>query len=73
MGSKCIYCFEYLSDSIDELTKSFNERLQMELDIENEFDSPSDDDVSLEQAERIEHNNNKDIDKELAEKISGIK
>ena len=45
----------------------------MELDIENEFDSPSDDDVSLEQAERIEHNNNKDIDKELAEKISGIK
>ena len=43
----------------------------MELDIENEFDSPSDDDVSLEQAERIEHNNNKD--KELAEIISGIK
>jgi hypothetical protein len=46
----------------------------MESDIENEFDSPLVDDISLEQAERIEHNNNKDIDsKELAETISGIK
>ncbi|CAI2194961.1 8269_t:CDS:1, partial [Funneliformis geosporum] len=60
-----IYCFEYLSSSIDELIKLFNECLQMESDIENELDSPFVDDISLEQAERIEHYNNKDIDKEL--------
>jgi hypothetical protein len=35
----------------------------MESDIENEFDFPSADDISLEQAERVEYNNNKDIDK----------
>jgi len=34
-----IYCFKYLSISIDELTQTFNERLQMNNDIENEFDS----------------------------------
>uniref|UniRef100_U9UNJ3 Uncharacterized protein n=1 Tax=Rhizophagus irregularis (strain DAOM 181602 / DAOM 197198 / MUCL 43194) TaxID=747089 RepID=U9UNJ3_RHIID len=32
----------------------------MESDIKNEFDLPSDDDIPLEQAERIEYNNNKD-------------
>ncbi len=45
----------------------------MKSDIENKFDSPLVNDISLEQAERIEHNNNKDINKELAETISGIK
>ncbi|CAB5373292.1 unnamed protein product [Rhizophagus irregularis] len=54
LGSKCIYCYEYLSSSIDKLTRSFNERLQMESDIENEFDIPSSDDISLEQAEKVE-------------------
>ncbi|CAB5385713.1 hypothetical protein RhiirA1_454969 [Rhizophagus irregularis] len=72
LGSKCIYCYEYLSSSIDKLTRSFNERLQMESDIENEFDIPSSDDISLEQAEKVECNNNKDIDNELEETISGI-
>ncbi|PKY46395.1 hypothetical protein RhiirA4_543297 [Rhizophagus irregularis] len=43
LGSKYIYCYEYLPLSIDELTRSFNERLQMES--ENEFDSPSADDI----------------------------
>ena len=70
--SKCIYCLEYLSSSVDELTKSFNERLHLESDIENELDSPPDDDISLEQAERIKYNNDNDIDKELAKTISGI-
>jgi hypothetical protein len=73
MGSKCVYCFEYLSSSIDELTKSFNERLHLESDVENEFDSPPNDDISLEQAEGIEHSGSQNIDKELAETISGIK
>ncbi|EXX70386.1 hypothetical protein GLOIN_2v1777062 [Rhizophagus irregularis DAOM 181602=DAOM 197198] len=43
LESKYIYCYEYLPLSIDELTRSFNERLQMES--ENEFDSPSADDI----------------------------
>lgn len=73
LGSKCIYCYEYLSSSIDKLTRSFNERLQIESDIENEFDIPSSDDISLEQAEKVECNNNKDIDNKLEETISGIK
>uniref|UniRef100_U9T7Y7 Uncharacterized protein n=1 Tax=Rhizophagus irregularis (strain DAOM 181602 / DAOM 197198 / MUCL 43194) TaxID=747089 RepID=U9T7Y7_RHIID len=70
LGSKCIYCYEYLSSSIDKLTRSFNERLQIESDIENEFDIPSSDDISLEQAEKVECNNNKDIDNKLEETIS---
>lgn len=45
----------------------------MESDTENEFDLPSSDDISLEQAEKVECNNNNDIDNELEEKISGIK
>ncbi|CAI2189429.1 19221_t:CDS:2 [Funneliformis geosporum] len=44
----------------------------MESDIENEFDSPLVDDISLEQAERIEHCNNKDIDKKLVKTISAF-
>ena len=72
IGLKCIYCFEYLSSFIDELTKSFNECLHLESDIENELDSSFDDDISLEQAERVEYNNDNDIDKELAKTISGI-
>ncbi|RHZ86530.1 hypothetical protein Glove_50g9 [Diversispora epigaea] len=74
IGLKCQYCFEYLSASIDELSHSFNERLKMNIDIENEFDQmhilSSEDDNSLDQAEIIKENN--DIDKELADKIAGI-
>ena len=74
IGLKCQYCFNYLSASIDELTYSFNERLKMNIDIENEFDQmhvlSSEDDNSLDQAEIIKENNN--IDKELADKITGI-
>ncbi|CAG8658363.1 3327_t:CDS:2, partial [Diversispora eburnea] len=58
--------------SIDELTHSFNERLKMNIDIENEFDQihvlSSEDDNSLDQAEIIKENN--DIDRELADKIT---
>ena len=63
---------KYLSSSVDELTKSFNKCLHLESDIENELDSPSDNDISLKQAERVEYNNDNNIDKELAKTISGI-
>ncbi|RHZ76961.1 hypothetical protein Glove_187g6 [Diversispora epigaea] len=72
IGLKCQYCFDYLSASIDELTHSFNERLKMNIDIENEFDQmhvlSSEDDNSLDQAEIIKENN--DMDRELADKIT---
>ncbi|RHZ84376.1 hypothetical protein Glove_82g91 [Diversispora epigaea] len=74
IGLKCQYCFDYLSASIDELTHSFNEWLKMNIDIENEFDQmhvlSSEDDNSLDQAEIIKENN--DMDRELADKITGI-
>ncbi|RHZ82280.1 hypothetical protein Glove_110g21 [Diversispora epigaea] len=51
---------------------SFNERLKMNIDIENEFDQmhvlSSEDDNSLDQAEIIKENN--DMDRELADKIT---
>ncbi len=34
----CIYCHDYLSNFIDELTKSYNKRLKMTNDIQNEFE-----------------------------------
>jgi len=38
----CIYCHDYLSNSIDELTESYNKRLEMTNDIQNEFEVPED-------------------------------
>ncbi|CAG8446944.1 13816_t:CDS:2 [Rhizophagus irregularis] len=51
LGSKCIYCYKYFSLPI-ELTRSFNERLKTESDVENEFDLPPVDEIPLEQAEK---------------------
>ncbi|EXX51603.1 hypothetical protein RirG_260490 [Rhizophagus irregularis DAOM 197198w] len=53
LGSKCIYCYKYFSLPI-ELTRSFNERLKTESDVENEFDLPPVDEIPLEQAESVE-------------------
>lgn len=53
LGSKCIYFYKYFSLPI-ELTRSFNERLQTESDVENEFDLPPVDEIPLEQAESVE-------------------
>jgi hypothetical protein len=33
LGLKCPHCFKYLSNSIDELLQSYNQRLQMDEDI----------------------------------------
>ncbi|CAJ0852597.1 8939_t:CDS:2 [Entrophospora sp. SA101] len=35
---QCNYCYSYLSGVIDDLTKSYNERLNMDEDINNEPD-----------------------------------
>src|SRR5690349_10123320 len=39
---QCLYCFEYLSKSITELSASYNERLEMDNDIDNEFNFDKD-------------------------------
>jgi hypothetical protein len=39
----CVYCHNYLSDSIDELSKSYNKRLEMDNDTQDEIELPNDD------------------------------
>ncbi|CAH1768856.1 1507_t:CDS:2, partial [Entrophospora sp. SA101] len=39
----CVYCHNYLSDSIDELSKSYNKRLEMDNDTQDELELPNDD------------------------------
>ncbi|GET64460.1 hypothetical protein GLOIN_2v1830060 [Rhizophagus irregularis DAOM 181602=DAOM 197198] len=41
LGLKCPHCFKYLSDSIDELSQSYNQRLQMDEDIKKWADCES--------------------------------
>jgi hypothetical protein len=46
LGLKCEHCYKYLNKSIDELTKSYNQRLhleetQLESDINEEMDEDS--------------------------------
>ena len=39
----CIYCHNYLTNSIDKLTKSYNKRLEMVNDTQDEFEEPEND------------------------------
>ncbi|CAG8509210.1 28323_t:CDS:2, partial [Racocetra persica] len=39
--SYCLYCFEFLNNSIEELSHSYNERLRMNEDIDTWVDSES--------------------------------
>ncbi|UZO00234.1 uncharacterized protein OCT59_001486 [Rhizophagus irregularis] len=63
-------CFQKLATSIDELTQSYNNRLHMDEDINNEFDIKNEkqsEDCEFDNAETI--NIHKTIDIELSEKI----
>src|SRR5436190_684275 len=40
LNSLCVYCYDYLSNSIDELAKSYNKRLEMVNDIQDELEIP---------------------------------
>ena len=40
LNFSCTYCHYYLSNSIDELTKSYNKRLEMANDVPDEFETP---------------------------------
>lgn len=67
------HCYSYLATSIDELTRSYNNRLHMDEDINDEFDIKNEkqfEDCELDNAETI--NIPKTIDIELSEKILGI-
>ena len=43
LNFSCIYCHNYLTNSIDELTKSYNKRLEMVNDTQDEFEAPEND------------------------------
>ena len=68
-----VTCYSYLATSIYELTQSYNNRLHMDEDINDEFDIKNEkqyEDCELDNAEMI--NIHKTVDVELNEKISGI-
>ncbi|PKY29956.1 hypothetical protein RhiirB3_446809 [Rhizophagus irregularis] len=70
LGLRCHHCYSYLATSIDELTQSYNNRLHMDEDINNEFDIKNEkqsEDCEFDNAETI--NIHKTIDIELSEKI----
>lgn len=70
LGLRCPHCFNYLSDSIEELSQSYNHRLRMSEDIDSRKDSQvHDDDDELDDVETISKQIGIDI--ELKKKISG--
>jgi hypothetical protein len=38
LGLRCLHCFNYLSNSIEELSQSYNQRLRMNEDVDNWMD-----------------------------------
>ncbi|CAB4425332.1 unnamed protein product [Rhizophagus irregularis] len=69
LGLHCPHCFNYLSDSIEELSQSYNHRLRMSEDIDSWTDSQvQDEDEELENVETISKQIGIDI--ELKKKIS---
>ena len=71
LGLRCPHCFNYLSDSIEELSLSYNQRLQMNENIDICMDPQvhDDDGDELDNAETILKQTG--IDTELKKKISG--
>ena len=73
LGLRCHHCYFYLATSIDELTLSYNNRLHMDEDINDELDirnEKQNEDCELDNAEII--NIHKTVDIELSEKILDI-
>jgi hypothetical protein len=69
---QCNYCYSYLSGAIDDLTKSYNERLNMDEDINNEPDleiNLQSEDSDMDAANIL--NIDGEIDRSLKERISG--
>jgi len=69
---QCNYCYSYLSGAIDDLTKSYNERLNMDEDINNEPDleiNLQSEDSDMDAADIL--NIDREIDRNLKERISG--
>ena len=69
-GLRCLHCFNYLSDSIEELSQSYNQRLKMNdnINLEN-LETQNHDDKEVDNPEPIL--NQIGIDTELKKKISG--
>jgi len=73
LGLHCEHCFKYLSASIDDLTSSYNNRLQMKNDTSNKSDfiDPTPvEDCDVDEAEAVSIRSS--IDEDLRKKIKGI-
>ena len=73
LGLHCEHCFKYLSASIDDLTSSYNNRLQMKNDTSNKSDfiDPTPvEDCDVDEAETVSIRSS--IDEDLRKKIKGI-
>jgi len=71
LGLRCPHCFDYLSGSIDELSKSYNHRLQLSEEIDSWTDSQVQDDNDDELGNVETISKQIGIDIELKKKISG--
>ncbi len=71
LGLKCEHCYKYLDKSIDELTKSYNQRLQLE-EVQLELNDEEKDENDCELEETDGYVPNTKTDSELQQRILGI-
>ena len=72
LGLKCEHCYKYLDKSIDDLTKSYNQRLHLE---EAQLESDINEEIDEDNCKFEETNSYKstiETDSELQKRILGI-
>ncbi len=73
MGLKYIFCLKYFCTGIEELSKSYNERLEMNINLEEKFEESTqkiEDDELLDETDEFQNINT--IDEGLIKAILGI-
>ena len=73
IGLKCTFCLKYFCTGVEELSKSYNKRLEMNMNLEEEFEEltqKNDDDESLDETDEFQNINT--IDEGLTKAILGI-
>jgi hypothetical protein len=71
LGLKCEHCYKYLDKSIDELTKSYNQRLHLE-ETQPELDDEEMDEDNCELEESDSYKSKIETDSELQRRILGM-
>jgi len=72
LGLKCEHCYKYLDKSIDELTKSYNQRLHLEeTQLESDINEEMDEGCELEETDNYNYKSKVETDSELQRKILG--